>query len=79
MGCCGAAGFAATGGGGAAAKERTMTLDSSDLLTTRVSCSTMQRPTALSDSSCYKCLHEENSVENKHKGVHVVACVGPLL
>ena len=56
-----------------------MTLDSSDLLTTRVSCSNTQSPTALSDSSCYKCLHEENSVENKHKGVHVVACVGPLL
>ena len=44
-----------------------MTLDSSDLLTTRVSCSNTQSPTALSDSSCYKCLHEENSVENKPK------------
>ena len=38
-----------------------MTLDSSDLLTTRVSCSNTQSPTALSDSSCYKCLREENS------------------
>ena len=65
MGCWGAASFAAAGGGGAAANERTITLDSSDLFTTRIRCSNPQRPTTLSDSSCYKCLHEENSGEKR--------------